>query len=606
MEQAQFSLKEVCRQRMRNLFRQLRIDNQPNLSTSILVVDQKTLKIVSAYMKMSELLEQGINAVENLNLKRKPFNLEAIYFITPTQESVALLMEDFANAQFPQYKCAHVIFNNKMTQGIAQKMQSEQNLVKKLSTCKVFNLDFNCTNEQLFTFDMIFGLEVYKGRNVILQEMAEKICTVLVSFEKFYTFELIFRQDNWKICQQLAQFTQGRLREILEALKRSNSSQYDQKDKTCGKIRLVIVDRAIDVLSPLLHDFYYQPMFYDLLEIENDIYQYDMQQGDKKVSKKQLINDQDELFKKYKFKHIADVLEEVSSDFQTFMQTNTAAKVAKDKDQNLTLKQMTDIVKTMPQYQDLVAKYTMHMEIVEKCLDLYRQKDLQEVGELEQTLATGCDKKGSSVAGEKIIQRIFQVLKNPKLNEFDFARLILSAIIQIDVSEKDRRQLTDLLSVEMQSAVHNLKLLGIQTQNSGSKSHKRVNEQVRKYAKNKMANETLELCRNTPIIEQQIEDLILKDFQTSGNFEKIVLNEQTNAQGQGKSLRQKGQIKLMQDDVGFDEQDKLLVFVVGGIGYNEARSLMNNKVINKNLVIGSTFILRPNDYVKELVKLQKL
>ncbi|CAD8191113.1 unnamed protein product [Paramecium pentaurelia] len=162
MEQAQFSLKQVCRQRVKSLFVQLRIDN-PNLSSSILVVDQKTLKIVSAYMKMSELLEQGINAVENLNLKRKPFNLEAIYFITPTQESIALLIEDFANAQFPQYKCAHVIFNNKMPQGIAQKIQSEQNLVKKLSTCKVFNLDFNCTNEQLFTFDMIFGLEVYKG-----------------------------------------------------------------------------------------------------------------------------------------------------------------------------------------------------------------------------------------------------------------------------------------------------------------------------------------------------------------------------------------------------------------------------------------------------------
>ncbi|CAD8095841.1 unnamed protein product [Paramecium sonneborni] len=605
MEQTQFSLKQVCRQRMKSLFVQLRIDN-PNLSSSILVVDQKTLKIVSAYMKMSELLEQGINAVENLHLKRKPFNLEAIYFITPTQESIAYLIEDFENAQFPQYKCAHVIFNNKMPQGIVQKIQAEQNLVKKLSSCKVFNLDFNCTNEQLFTFDMIFGLEVYKGRNIILQEMAEKICTVLVSFDKFYSFELIFRQDNWKICQQLAQFTQGRLREILETLKRGNNSQYDCKDKTCGKIRVVIVDRAIDALSPLLHDFYYQPMFYDLLEIENDIYQYEMQYSDKKVSKKQILNDQDELFKKYKFKHIADVLEEVSSDFQTFMQTNTAAKVAKDKEQSLTLKQMTDIVKTMPQYQDLVAKYTMHMEIVEKCLDLYRQKDLQEVGELEQTLATGCDKKGSSVAGEKIIQRIIQVLKNPKLNEYDQARLILSAIIQIDLSEKDRRQLTDILSIDMQNAVHNLKLIGIQTQNSGGKSHKRVNEQVRKYAKNKMANETLELCRNTPIIEQQIEELILKDFQTSGNYEKIVLNEQQNAQGQGKSLRQKGQIKLMQDDVGFDEQDKLIIFVVGGIGYNEARSLMNNKLINKNLIIGSTFLLRPNDYVKELVKLQKI
>lgn len=49
-----------------------------------------------------------------------------------------------------------------------------------------------------------------------------------------------------------------------------------------------------------------------------------------------------------------------------------------------------------------------------------------------------------------------------------------------------------------------------------------------------------------------------------------------------------------------------IVFVIGGIGYNEVRSLMNNKVINRNLVVGSTFLLRPNDYVNELVKLNTL
>jgi cobalamin biosynthesis Co2+ chelatase CbiK len=49
-----------------------------------------------------------------------------------------------------------------------------------------------------------------------------------------------------------------------------------------------------------------------------------------------------------------------------------------------------------------------------------------------------------------------------------------------------------------------------------------------------------------------------------------------------------------------------IVFVIGGIGYNEVRSLMNNKVINRNLIVGSTFLLRPNDYVNELVKLNTL
>ena len=35
------------------------------------------------------------------------------------------------------------------------------------------------------------------------------------------------------------------------------------------------------------------------------------------------------------------------------------------------------------------------------------------------------------------------------------------AIIQIDLAEKDRKQLTDLISIEQQQAILNLRFLGI-------------------------------------------------------------------------------------------------------------------------------------------------
>jgi syntaxin-binding protein 1 len=46
-------------------------------------------------------------------------------------------------------------------------------------------------------------------------------------------------------------------------------------EKQAGKIRLVILDRALDPLTPLLHDFFYQPMIYDLLNITSDIVDYE-------------------------------------------------------------------------------------------------------------------------------------------------------------------------------------------------------------------------------------------------------------------------------------------------------------------------------------------
>lgn len=77
-------------------------------------------------------------------------------------------------------------------------------------------------------------------------------------------------KDEWKIFW----LHWRRYYNITSSFK-SNSSQYDSVDKTCGTVYVIIVDRAIDVLTPLLHDFYYQPMVYDLLDINHNMYEYE-------------------------------------------------------------------------------------------------------------------------------------------------------------------------------------------------------------------------------------------------------------------------------------------------------------------------------------------
>lgn len=47
------------------------------------------------------------------------------------------------------------------------------------------------------------------------------------------------------------------------------------------------------------------------------------------------------------------------------------------------LKQMSDIVRTMPQYNELLSKYTTHMKIIEKSWGIFENKELRDVGDLE-------------------------------------------------------------------------------------------------------------------------------------------------------------------------------------------------------------------------------
>ena len=80
-----------------------------------------------------------------------------------------------------------------------------------------------------------------------------------------------------------------------------------------AKSVLLLLDRGFDAVSPLLHELTYQAMTYDLLKVDNDVFEYDVQtpandQANSTGQKQKVILDEnDELWTELRHQHIGAV-----------------------------------------------------------------------------------------------------------------------------------------------------------------------------------------------------------------------------------------------------------------------------------------------------------
>eukprot|EP01035_Chromulina_nebulosa_P017346 gene17346-22893_t len=79
----------------------------------VLVLDDFSTVVISSALTMFDIMERRITTVESLKLTRRPFpEMEVIYFITPSIQSVKSLVNDFNDPRKPRYGPVHVIFTD--------------------------------------------------------------------------------------------------------------------------------------------------------------------------------------------------------------------------------------------------------------------------------------------------------------------------------------------------------------------------------------------------------------------------------------------------------------------------------------------------------------
>ncbi|KAJ3123490.1 vacuolar sorting protein VPS33/slp1 [Nowakowskiella sp. JEL0407] len=500
----------------------------------VIIVDSRALRILNAACRMHEILEENVTLVEDISRRRSPYpNVEAIYFVTPSTDSINAIISDFTSGPKPSYAAAHIFCTATLPDKLFNKLKTS--ISQHIKTLKEMLIDFIPCEPQVFTFDSpnslfaLFNPPSPSLLNLEMDMLAKRLISVLATLGeyphvRYYDPTGQASSGGLPLAGRFAQMVQAEL---------DNLCRLDDQFPPATSYRravLIITDRSLDMIAALNHEFTYQAMMNDLLVMEGGKYVYKAEGGASTDSSASQVaaqlDENDSIWTLLRHKHYAEAAEYIRSSFNTFLLENKAAVAALGHKEEVVsgmdnLKEMKDTLSALPQFQEMKSKFSVHINICQECKSLFERRKLSLVASVEQDMATGETAEGKEP--KNIFMDLVSALDSKDVISTDKIRMLMIYITsQGGIQDVDRRRLLDLakLSLEESQAITNLNYFGVRlSAPEKKKEHGRYTYYGRKYDKKraKVVDDDLpyDLSRFTPLLKLVVEDQINNKLDTN-------------------------------------------------------------------------------------------
>ncbi|KAF9438370.1 vacuolar sorting protein VPS33/slp1 [Entomortierella beljakovae] len=509
-------------------------------------------------------------------------------------------MDDYPIDASGKYKAAHVFFTSSLEDRLFDRL-TKSSVSKYIKTLKEIFIDFTAIESRVFSlespssFYTLYSPSKKLDLSAELDSISKQLISVIATFGDYPSIRYFRPPEALDGKRTQSMKLAMLLQSELEAYMRSNPENASRQQ---GQGTVLILDRSIDVTAAIVHEFTYQAMANDLLPIEDGTkYTYEVENANGDMEPTSVVIDEsDQVFVEIRHTHIVETASILTSNLNKFIAENEALRG--DKDKVASVRNMKDQLANLPQYQDTKAKYSTHIHIAKECMKIFEKFKINELGLVEQQLATGETVDGH--LPKQVLTEMVPFLDDPQVSTMDKIRLLMLYMICRDgLRAADRDMLFDhaKISEGNAEAIVNLGLLGVNVERGGS-IPKTKKKPFYPRKKTEDEDQPYDLSRYVTKAKKVVEDHINGTLDTS--IYPYTTEAPTDTAESTKSLRKTPQPTWEKKKPNV-KGSRLIVFIAGGVTYSEIRSMYELcQSMGRDIVIGSTHIITPRQFIYSL------
>lgn len=535
----------------------------------VLLLDGETTPIVSMCTTQSSLLQNEvylIDRIDNPN-REKQRHLACVVFVRPNNESIAKLCEELRN---PRYASYELYFSNVVKKSQLERLaeSDDYEVVKKVQESFA---DFLAVNKDLFNFSLTRNsLSIYSdgGWNPeSLHRCTDSLQAVLLGLK----LRPQIRYDaNSNMARKLAE-------EVAYGIKQEENLFNFKTPRDSAPV-LLILDRKNDPLTPLLTPWSYQAMVHEFIGIDNNRVDLRNTPEIRDELKEIVLSQNDDPFFADNMYHNFGDLGQSIKDYVSHYQSKTQS--------NMDIESIADMkrfVEEYPEFRRLSGNVSKHVTLVGELSRIVEKGQHLDVSELEQTLVCSDSHNDS-------LKQIQQIIAAPSISMENKVRLV--ALYGLRYEQKDNNSLKLLCEMlgqyEGQDAVQAVQ--AVINFASLSQRQEALFEEgfIAKAKGNIMGLKGIQnvYTQHRPLLEKTLTNLV-----------KNKLREATHPY-----VRGSGRAPVSNNGVYEDDVQEVVVFIVGGVTYEEARLIAEiNSQSSVRIVLGGTSIVNSAEFIQECV-----